>query len=65
MGDRASDRLEGWLDDSPIDELRPESVRFRSDVEDEPREVSGPEVWDDGWDETPSRRRREDEDPWV
>ena len=66
MGDRASDRLEGWLDDSPIDELRSESVRFRSDDEDEPREVSGPEVWDDeSWDETPSRRRREDEDPWV
>lgn len=66
MGDRASDRLEGWLDDSPIDELRSESVRFRSDDEDEPREVSGPEVWDDeSWDEPPSRRRREDEDPWV
>ena len=49
-----------------IDELRSESVRFRSDVEDEPSEVSGPEVWDDeSWDETPSRRRREDEDPWV
>ena len=66
MGDRAGDRLEGWLDDSPIDELRSESVRFRSDDEDEPREVSGPEVWDDeSWDEPPSRRRREDEDPWV
>ncbi len=66
MGDRATDRLEGWLDDSPIDELRSESVRFTSDDEDEPREVSGPEVWDDeSWDETPSRRRREDEDPWV
>ena len=65
MGDRASDRLEGWLDDSPIDELRSESVRFRSDDEDEPREVSAPEVWDDeSWDEPPSRRRREDEDPW-
>ena len=66
MGDRAGDRLEGWLDDSPIDELRSESVRFTSDDEDEPREVSGPEVWDDeSWDEPPSRRRREDEDPWV
>ena len=66
MGDRAGDRLEGWLDDSPIDELRSESVRFRSDDEDEPREVSGPEVWDDeSWDEPPSRRRRENEDPWV
>ena len=66
MGDRATDRLEGWLDDSPIDELRSESVRFIADDEDEQREVSGPEVWDDeSWDDTPSRRRREDEDPWV
>ena len=66
MGDRAGDRLEGWLDDSPIDELRSERVGFPSDDEDEPREVSGPEVWDDeSWDEPPSRRRREDVDPWV
>ena len=66
MGDRATDRLEGWLDDSPIDELRSESVRSTADYDDEPEDVSGPEVWDDeSWDETPSRRRREDEDPWV
>ena len=65
MGDRAGDRLEGWLDDSPIDELRSETRRSLLDDE-EPEEVSGPEVWDDeSWDEPPSRRRREDEDPWV
>ena len=65
MGDRAGDRLEGWLDDSPIDELRSETRRSLLDDE-EPEDVSGPEVWDDeSWDEPPSRRRREDEDPWV
>ena len=65
MGDRAGDRLEGWLDDSPIDELRSETRRSSLD-DDEPEEVSGPEAWDDeSWEEIPSRRRREDEDPWV
>ena len=66
MSDRATDRLEGWLDDSPIDELRSESVRSTADYDDEPEDVSGPEVWDDeSWDDTSSRRRREEEDPWV
>ena len=65
MGDRAGDRLEGWLDDSPIDELRSETRRSSLD-DDDPEEVSGPEVWDDeSWEEIPSRRRLEDEDPWV
>ena len=65
MGDRAGDRLEGWLDDSSIDELRSETRRSLLDDE-EPEDISGPEVWDDeSWDEPPSRRRREDEDPWV
>ena len=65
MGDRAGDRLEGWLDDAPIDELRSQTRRSSLDDE-EPDDVSGPEVWDDdSWDEPPSRRRREDEDPWV
>ena len=65
MGDRAGDRLEGWLDDAPIDELRSETRRSSLDDE-ESEDVSGPEVWDDeSWDEPPSRRRREDEDPWV
>ena len=65
MGDRAGDRLEGWLDDSPIDELRSETRRSLLDDE-EPEDVSGPEVWDDeSWDHPPPRRCREDEDPWV
>ena len=65
MGDRAGDRLEGWLDDAPIDDLRSETMRSSPD-DDEPDAVSGPEVWDDdSWEDTPSRRRREDEDPWV
>ena len=64
MGDRASDRLEGWLDDAPIDDLRSETMRSTPD-DDEPDVVSGPEVWDDeSWKDTPSRLR-EDEDPWV
>ena len=64
MGDRAGDRLEGWLDDAPIDELRSQTRRSSLNDE-EPDDVSGPEVWDDdSWDEPPSRRR-EDEDPWV
>ena len=64
MGDRASDRLEGWLDDAPIDDLRSETMRSMPD-DDEPDVVSGPEVWDDeSWKDTPSRLR-EDEDPWV
>ena len=65
IGDRAGDRLEGWLDDSPIDDLRSETRRSSLDDE-ESEEVSGPEVWDDqSWEEPPSHRRREDEDPWV
>ena len=65
MGDRAGDRLEGWLDDSPIDDLRSETMRSSPEYDD-PEAVSGPEVWDDdSWEEPPSRRRGEDEDPWV
>ena len=69
MGDLAGDRLEGWLEDSPIDDFRED---FRSETmrsspgTDEPEVMSGPEVWDDdGWEDTTSRRRNEDEDPWV
>ena len=56
MGDRAGDRLEGWLEDAPWDE------------QDEERRVeerrSGPkEVWDD--DDWPDRPRQRDVDPWV
>ena len=56
MGDRAGDRLEGWLEDAPWDE------------QDDERRVeerrSGPkEVWDD--DDWPDRPRQRDVDPWV
>ena len=69
MGDLAGDRLEGWLEDSPIDDFREdfrsETMRPSPEI-DEPEPVSGPEVWDDdSWEDTPSRRRSEDEDPWV
>jgi len=69
MGDLAGDRLEGWLEDSPIDDFREdfrsETMRPSPEI-DEPEPVSGPEVWDDdSWEDTPSRRRRENEDPWV
>ena len=64
MGDQAGDRLEGWLDDSPIDDLRSETRRSSPET-DEPKAASGPEVWDDdSWEDTHSHRR-EDEDPWV
>jgi len=69
MGDLAGDRLEGWLEDSPIDDFREDfrSETMRSSPEtDEPEVMSGPEVWDDdSWEDPPSRRRNEDEDPWV
>ena len=69
MGDLAGDRLEGWLEDSPIDDFREDfrSETMRSSPEtDEPEVMSGPEVWDDdSWEDTPSHRRNEDEDPWV
>ena len=69
MGDLAGDRLEGWLEDSPIEDFREDfrSETMRSSPEtDEPEVMSGPEVWDDdGWEDTTSRRRNEDEDPWV
>jgi len=69
MGDLAGDRLEGWLEDSPIDDFREdfrsETMRPSPEI-DEPEPVSGPEVWDDdSWEDPPSRRRSEDEDPWV
>ena len=69
MGNLAGDRLEGWLEDSPIDDFREdfrsETMRPSPEI-DEPEPVSGPEVWDDdSWEDPPSRRRSEDEDPWV
>ena len=67
MGDRAGDRLEGWLEDSPMDDLRPEPIRSSlRDVQSEAVSEHESEVWDDdSWEETPSPRRRQDEDPWV
>jgi sporulation protein YlmC with PRC-barrel domain len=67
MGDRAGDRLEGWLEDSPMDDLRQEPIRSSlEDVESEAVSEPESEVWDDdSWEETPFRRRRQDEDPWV
>ena len=56
MGDRAGDRLEGWLEEAPWDE--PEEER-RVEV----RRSGSKEVWDD--DDWPDRPRQRDEDPWV
>ena len=56
MGDRAGDRLEGWLEDIPRDEQDEER---RVEV----RWSGAKEVWDD--DEWPDRPRQRDEDPWV
>ena len=67
MGDRAGDRLEGWLEDSPMDDLRPETIRSSpGNAEPEAASQAEAEVWDDdSWEETRSLRRRQDEDPWV
>jgi hypothetical protein len=67
MGDRAGDRLEGWLEDSPMDDLRPEAIRSSpGNAEPEAASQAEAEVWDDdSWEETRSPRRRQDEDPWV
>ena len=67
MSDRAGDRLEGWLEDSPMDDLRPEPIRSSlRDVQSEAVSEHESEVWDDdSWEETPSPHRRQDEDPWV
>ena len=56
MGDRAGDRLEGWLEEAPWDE--PDEER-RVEV----RRSGSKEVWDD--DDWPDRPRQRDEDPWV
>ena len=56
MGDRAGDRLEGWLEEAPWDE--PDEKR-RVEV----RRSGSKEVWDD--DDWPDRPRQRDEDPWV
>ena len=56
MGDRAGDRLEGWLEEAPWEE--PDEER-RVEV----RRSGAKEVWDD--DDWPDRPRQRDEDPWV
>ena len=56
MGDRAGDRLEGWLEEAPWDE--PDEERHV-----EVRRSGSKEVWDD--DDWPDRPRQRDEDPWV
>jgi hypothetical protein len=62
MGDRAGDRLEGWLDEPPWDESEQPIDSNGSD-----QEPPGTEVWDDDtWPEaSPKRRVKRDEDPWV
>ena len=64
MGDRAGDRLEGWLDEPPWDEPEPEQ-RIDSNEPDEEAPVN--EVWDDDtWPQSSFQRRvNRDEDPWV
>ena len=56
MGDRAGDRLEGWLEEPPWDEPLDEAPAER-------RQPRAQEVWDD--DDWPDRPRQRDEDPWV
>ena len=56
MGDRAGDRLEGWLEDPSWDEAPEEPPP-------EQRQPRSQEVWDD--DDWPDRPRQQDEDPWV
>ena len=56
MGDRAGDRLEGWLEEAPWDE--PDEERHV-----EVRRSGSKEVWDD--DDWPDRPRQRDEDPWF
>ena len=69
IGDRAGDRLEGWLDEPPWDELDRQDPPPRSDSAPPPPSdaVDPLEDWDDQlWDQQQQRRSRaRDEDPWV
>lgn len=56
MGDRAGDRLEGWLEDAPWEE--PEDAPTPPPRPPESREVWDEEDWRDS-------RRQRDEDPWI
>ena len=65
MGDRAGDRLEGWLDEPPWqeDDGSPPSVSSRSRLDDaDPLEDWEDEVWTEP---QPSRPKDRDEDPWI
>jgi hypothetical protein len=64
MGDRAGDRLEGWLDEPPWEAPESDQPIDSNDL-DEAAPVN--EVWDDDtWPESsPPRRVNRDEDPWV
>ena len=65
MGDRAGDRLEGWLDEPPWqeDDGSPPSVSSRSRLDDaDPLEDWEDELWTEP---QPSRPKDRDEDPWV
>ena len=69
IGDRAGDRLEGWLDEPPWDEPSldgpPDSPRRSSTRSSD--ELDPLEDWDDQlWEDQQQRRTRSrDEDPWV
>ena len=69
IGDRAGDRLEGWLDEPPWDEPSldspPDSPRRSSARSSD--ELDPLEDWDDQlWEDQQQRRTRSrDEDPWV
>jgi len=62
MGDRAGDRLEGWLEDAPWedpdDDDDPTPARRPPESGAESREVWDEEDWRDS-------RRQRDEDPWI
>lgn len=64
MGDRAGDRLEGWLDEPPWQDEEPSaSASSRRDRDDaDPLEDWEDEFWNQP---QPSRRKDRDEDPWV
>jgi len=65
MGDRAGDRLEGWLDEPPWqdDDGSPSSASSRSRLDDaDPLEDWEDELWTQP---EQSRSKDRDEDPWI
>lgn len=71
LGDRAGERLEGWLEEPPWDEPSPHSEVDQSDVHPRMSDADPLEDWDDEhWSEaeTSTRGRQRvdrDEDPWI